>query len=73
MLLPRPEIRMPTRVFSDIEHLSVARHDLADPEVGLARRVPLEAILRMALIGGSERMTAEEARQIGLVGEVVPH
>jgi enoyl-CoA hydratase/carnithine racemase len=41
--------------------------------VGLARRVPLEAILRMALIGGSERMTAEEARQIGLVGEVVPH
>ncbi len=41
--------------------------------VSLARRVPLEAILRMALLGGSERMTAEQARQIGLVGEVVPH
>ena len=40
--------------------------------VGLARRIPLEAVLRMALLGGSERLSAEEARQLGLVGEVVP-
>ena len=40
--------------------------------VGLARRIPLEAVLRMALLGGSERMTAQEALAIGLVGEVVP-
>lgn len=40
--------------------------------VGLARRIPLEAVLRMALLGGSERMTAEQAKEIGLVGEVLP-
>ena len=40
--------------------------------VGLARRIPLEAALRMALLGGSERLSAQAAREIGLVGEVLP-
>ena len=40
--------------------------------IGLARRIPLEAVLRMALLGGSERMTADEAKALGLVGEVLP-
>ena len=40
--------------------------------VGLARRIPLEAVLRMALLGGSERMSAQRAYELGLVGEVVP-
>jgi E-phenylitaconyl-CoA hydratase len=40
--------------------------------VGLARRMPLEAVLRMALLGGSERLSAESARELGLVGEVLP-
>jgi E-phenylitaconyl-CoA hydratase len=40
--------------------------------VGLARRIPLEAVLRMALLGGSERMSAQDAYRLGLVGEVVP-
>ncbi|MGH0030323.1 MAG: enoyl-CoA hydratase/isomerase family protein [Myxococcota bacterium] len=40
--------------------------------VGLARRIPLEAVLRMALLGGSERLSAAEAKEIGLVGEVLP-
>ena len=40
--------------------------------VALARRLPLEAVLRLALLGGSERMTAQEALRLGLVGEVVP-
>jgi E-phenylitaconyl-CoA hydratase len=40
--------------------------------VGLARRIPLEAALRLALLGGSERMTAQQALGVGLVGEVVP-
>lgn len=40
--------------------------------VGLARRIPLEQVLRMALLGGSERMTAQQALAFGLVGEVVP-
>ncbi|MFQ5418544.1 MAG: enoyl-CoA hydratase/isomerase family protein [Myxococcota bacterium] len=40
--------------------------------VGLARRIPLEAVLRLALLGGSERMDAQEALRLGLVGEVLP-
>jgi len=40
--------------------------------VGLARRIPLEAVLRLALLGGSERMDARTALSLGLVGEVVP-
>ena len=40
--------------------------------VGLARRIPLEAVLRMAFLGGAERLSAPEAKSIGLVGEVVP-
>lgn len=40
--------------------------------VGLARRIPLEAVMRLALLGGSERMSAQEALRIGLVGEVLP-
>jgi enoyl-CoA hydratase/carnithine racemase len=40
--------------------------------VGLVRRIPLEAVLRMALLGGSERMDARRAYEVGLVGEVLP-
>jgi E-phenylitaconyl-CoA hydratase len=40
--------------------------------VGLARRIPLETVLRMSLLGGAERMKADEALRLGLVGEVVP-
>lgn len=40
--------------------------------VGLTRRIPLEAVLRMALLGGAERMTAAQALSLGLVGEVLP-
>jgi enoyl-CoA hydratase/carnithine racemase len=40
--------------------------------VGLLRRIPLEAVLRLALLGGSERMDARRAYEIGLVGEVMP-
>ena len=40
--------------------------------VGLARRIPLEAVMRLALLGGSERMDARSALAVGLVGEVLP-
>jgi len=40
--------------------------------VTLARKIPLEAVLRMTLVGGAERMSAARARELGLVGEVVP-
>ncbi len=39
---------------------------------GLARKIPLDAVLRMALLGSAERMSAARAKEIGLVGEVVP-
>jgi E-phenylitaconyl-CoA hydratase len=41
--------------------------------VGLTRRIPLESVLRMALLGGSERLDAQGAKDLGLVGEIVPH
>jgi len=41
--------------------------------VGLIRRLGMEAVLRMCFLGGSERMSAARAHQLGLVGDVVPH
>jgi len=38
----------------------------------MAQRMPLGEIMRLALLGASERMTAARAHQIGLVSEVVP-
>ena len=40
--------------------------------VSLARRIPFEAVMRLSLMGGSERMGADEALRLGMVGEVVP-
>lgn len=39
--------------------------------IGLARRAPFEAVMRMALVGRHERMTAQRAYELGLVSEVV--
>ena len=47
--------------------LAIVRHDGLE-----VRRMPLEAVLRMVLMGGRERITAQRAYEIGLVGEVVP-
>lgn len=38
----------------------------------LARRIPLEAVLRMVVLGRSERISAARARELGLVSEVLP-
>lgn len=40
--------------------------------IGLARRMALEPVMRMALLGARERMSAARAFELGLVGEVVP-
>ena len=40
--------------------------------VELLGRIPFEAVAKLALLGGSERMSAREAREVGLVSEVVP-
>jgi enoyl-CoA hydratase/carnithine racemase len=39
--------------------------------IGLTRRMPLGEVLRMALLGAHERMTAATALRVGLVSEVV--
>lgn len=51
-------------------HVSVGQPvDVA--AVALLRRVPAEAVLRMALLGRHERMSAERAYELGMVSEVV--
>ncbi len=39
--------------------------------IGLARKSPMEPILRMALLGVHERVGAERARQLGILSQVV--
>ena len=40
--------------------------------VGLARRIPLDAVFRLIYLGAVERMSAEDALRVGLIGEIVP-
>ena len=40
--------------------------------IGMTYKMPLHDVLRMVLLGNDERMSAEYARSIGLVSEVVP-
>ncbi len=39
--------------------------------IALARRIPFEAVMRMALLGAHERMTAARAYELGMVSQVV--
>jgi enoyl-CoA hydratase/carnithine racemase len=52
-------------------HVSFGMVSAIEP-IGLARRIPLGEVLRMALTGLDERVSAERALQIGLVTEIVP-
>jgi enoyl-CoA hydratase/carnithine racemase len=52
-------------------HVAVGLPSALEP-AGLARRIPLERVFRLALLGKHGRITAREAHEIGLVGEVVP-
>ena len=52
-------------------HVAVGFVAALEP-ISLCRRMPLGAVLRMALMGGSERLNAEDALRLGLVDEVVP-
>ena len=52
-------------------HVAVGKVAGLEP-VGLLRRIPFGSVAKMALLGGSERMGAEEALRIGLVEEVLP-
>ena len=59
-----------TATFFDT-HCEVGLVSALEP-ASLARKIPLDAVLRMALLGSAERMSAARARELGLVGEVVP-
>jgi enoyl-CoA hydratase len=39
--------------------------------IGLMRKMPVEAVMRMALVGRHERMPAERAYELGMVSEVI--
>ena len=51
-------------------HVSVGQVS-AFETIGLLKKAPMEAVSRMALLGRNERLTADRARQLGIVGDVV--
>ncbi|GAA3525260.1 enoyl-CoA hydratase/isomerase family protein [Aeromicrobium panaciterrae] len=52
-------------------HVNVGQISALEP-IGLARKMPLESVLRMVALGRAERMTAARALQLGMISEVVP-
>ena len=51
-------------------HVSVGQV-VALEAIGLARKMPFEAVMRMALVGRHERMSAARAYELGMVSQVV--
>jgi enoyl-CoA hydratase len=51
-------------------HVSVGQVSAVET-IGLMRKMPAEAVLRMALAGRHERMSAQRAYELGMVSEVV--
>ncbi|MBA2281695.1 MAG: enoyl-CoA hydratase/isomerase family protein [Acidimicrobiia bacterium] len=51
-------------------HVSIGQVS-ASEVIALARKSPMEPVVRMALAGVHERVTAERARQLGILSEVV--
>jgi enoyl-CoA hydratase len=51
-------------------HVSVGQVSAIET-IGLMRKMPAEAVLRMALVGRYERMSASRAYELGMVSEVV--
>jgi enoyl-CoA hydratase len=51
-------------------HVSIGQVS-AYETIGLARRMPFEAVMRMALVGRHERLDAHRALQLGMISEVV--
>ena len=51
-------------------HVSIGQV-VAVEAIGLARRIPFEAVMRMAFLGRNERMSSERAYQLGMISQVV--
>lgn len=59
-----------TAEFSDT-HVSVGLVSALEP-IALARRMPMGDVLRMALAGRGEKITAQDAHRLGMVSELCP-
>ena len=51
-------------------HVSVGQV-VAIEAIGLMRKMPVEAVMRMALVGKYERMTPRRAMELGMISEIV--
>ncbi len=51
-------------------HVSVGQVSAVET-IGLMRKMPAEAVLRMALVGRYERMSAQRAYELGMVSELI--
>jgi enoyl-CoA hydratase/carnithine racemase len=51
-------------------HVSVGQAS-AFEVIGLARKMPVEAVMRMALVGRFERISAQRAYELGMISEVI--
>jgi enoyl-CoA hydratase len=51
-------------------HVSVGQV-VAMEAIGLTRKIPFEAVMRMALVGRHERLTAERAFGLGMISQIV--
>jgi enoyl-CoA hydratase/carnithine racemase len=58
-----------TATFFD-SHVAVGLASVMEP-ICLARRMPLGAVLRLALLGGAERLSAADAHRLGMIDELV--
>jgi enoyl-CoA hydratase len=58
-----------TATFFD-PHVSVGQVTAIEA-IGLAKKIPFEAVMRMALVGRHERMSAQRAYELGLCSEVI--
>lgn len=51
-------------------HVSVGQVTAVET-IGLAKKIPFEAVMRMALMGRHERMSAQRAYEIGMISQIV--
>ncbi len=51
-------------------HVSVGQVTAIEA-IGLAKKLPFEAVMRMALVGAHERMTAQRAYELGMISQIV--
>jgi enoyl-CoA hydratase/carnithine racemase len=64
-------IAVPEAVFFDMHMHHTGSVPVIEP-IEMARKIPHEAVSRMFLLGPHEPMSAQRARELGLISEIVP-